>query len=130
MANQLGHQKGAIFRVLNVPPPPTPGYRLNDGFWHSVSLKVHETSAVITIDDQNDASFRVDRNIQLRTGNRYFFGGESHAGNEADGGQARVVEGIILQRDSKGGLWGWFKAAVGGVPNQTWPLQHFNMTFK
>nr|XP_056720705.1 contactin-associated protein 1 [Euleptes europaea] len=51
------------------------GYRLNDGFWHSVSLKVRETSAVITIDEQNDASFRVDRNIQLRTGNRYFFGG-------------------------------------------------------
>ncbi|XP_054849661.1 contactin-associated protein 1 [Eublepharis macularius] len=51
------------------------GYRLNDGFWHSVSLKVTEISAVITIDDQNDASFRVDRNIQLRTGKHYFFGG-------------------------------------------------------
>uniref|UniRef100_A0A8D2LSY1 Contactin associated protein 1 n=1 Tax=Varanus komodoensis TaxID=61221 RepID=A0A8D2LSY1_VARKO len=51
------------------------GYRLNDGFWHSVSLMVRETSAVITIDDQNDASFRVDRDIQLRTGNQYFFGG-------------------------------------------------------
>ncbi|XP_048373549.1 contactin-associated protein 1 [Sphaerodactylus townsendi] len=51
------------------------GYRLNDGFWHSVSLVVRETSAVITIDDQNDASFRVDRNIQLRTGKLYFFGG-------------------------------------------------------
>ncbi|XP_034272079.1 contactin-associated protein 1 [Pantherophis guttatus] len=51
------------------------GYRLNDGFWHSVSLMVRESSAVITIDDQNDASFRVDRDIQLRTGNQYFFGG-------------------------------------------------------
>ncbi|XP_066485310.1 contactin-associated protein 1 [Tiliqua scincoides] len=51
------------------------GYRLNDGFWHSVSLIVRETSAVITIDDKNDASFRVDRDIQLRTGNQYFFGG-------------------------------------------------------
>uniref|UniRef100_A0A8D2LRY8 Contactin associated protein 1 n=1 Tax=Varanus komodoensis TaxID=61221 RepID=A0A8D2LRY8_VARKO len=55
--------------------PPSSGYRLNDGFWHSVSLMVRETSAVITIDDQNDASFRVDRDIQLRTGNQYFFGG-------------------------------------------------------
>ncbi|XP_053217891.1 contactin-associated protein 1 [Podarcis raffonei] len=51
------------------------GYRLNDGFWHSVALMVRETMAVITIDDQNDASFRVDRDIQLRTGNQYFFGG-------------------------------------------------------
>ncbi|KAG8139787.1 hypothetical protein E2320_002538, partial [Naja naja] len=51
------------------------GYRLNDGFWHSVSLIVRESSAVITIDDQSDASFRVDRDIQLRTGSQYFFGG-------------------------------------------------------
>lgn len=56
-------------------PCAPPGYRLNDGFWHSVALIVRETSAVITIDDKNDASFRVDRDIQLRTGNQYFFGG-------------------------------------------------------
>ncbi|XP_075379155.1 contactin-associated protein 1 [Mycteria americana] len=51
------------------------GYRLNDGFWHSVQLVAREGSAVVTIDDDDGAEFRVAHPFQLRTGSQYFFGG-------------------------------------------------------
>uniref|UniRef100_A0A8C3J5S0 Contactin associated protein 1 n=1 Tax=Calidris pygmaea TaxID=425635 RepID=A0A8C3J5S0_9CHAR len=52
-----------------------PGHRLNDGFWHSVQLVAREGSAVVTIDDDDGAEFRVAHPFQLRTGSQYFFGG-------------------------------------------------------
>ncbi|XP_019361270.1 PREDICTED: contactin-associated protein 1 isoform X1 [Gavialis gangeticus] len=51
------------------------GYRLNDGFWHSVLLVARDGSAVVTIDDDDGAEFRVAHPFQLRTGSQYFFGG-------------------------------------------------------
>uniref|UniRef100_A0A8C4W331 Contactin associated protein 1 n=1 Tax=Gopherus evgoodei TaxID=1825980 RepID=A0A8C4W331_9SAUR len=54
---------------------PHPGYRLNDGFWHMVELVARDGSAVITIDDNDGAEFRVAHPFQLRTGTQYFFGG-------------------------------------------------------
>ncbi|KAM6399465.1 contactin-associated protein 1 [Rhynochetos jubatus] len=51
------------------------GHRLNDGFWHSVQLVAREGSAVVTIDDDDGAEFRVAHPFQLRTGSQYFFGG-------------------------------------------------------
>ncbi|NXR50509.1 CNTP1 protein, partial [Hippolais icterina] len=51
------------------------GHRLNDGFWHSVNLVAREGSAVVTIDDEDGAEFRVAHPFQLRTGSQYFFGG-------------------------------------------------------
>ncbi|KAI1230282.1 hypothetical protein IHE44_0010247 [Lamprotornis superbus] len=51
------------------------GHRLNDGFWHSVHLVAREGSAVVTIDDDDGAEFRVAHPFQLRTGSQYFFGG-------------------------------------------------------
>ncbi|XP_027751788.1 contactin-associated protein 1 [Empidonax traillii] len=51
------------------------GYRLNDGFWHSVHLVAREGSAVVTIDDDDGAEFRVAHPFHLRTGSQYFFGG-------------------------------------------------------
>ncbi|XP_074915905.1 contactin-associated protein 1 [Chelonoidis abingdonii] len=51
------------------------GYRLNDGFWHMVELVARDGSAVITIDDNDGAEFRVAHPFQLRTGTQYFFGG-------------------------------------------------------
>uniref|UniRef100_A0A8C8R524 Contactin associated protein 1 n=1 Tax=Pelusios castaneus TaxID=367368 RepID=A0A8C8R524_9SAUR len=51
------------------------GYRLNDGFWHLVELVARDGSAVITIDDNDGAEFRVAHPFQLRTGTQYFFGG-------------------------------------------------------
>ncbi|EMP40519.1 Contactin-associated protein 1, partial [Chelonia mydas] len=50
------------------------GYRLNDGFWHMVELVARDGSAVITIDDNDGAEFRVAHPFQLRTGTQYFFG--------------------------------------------------------
>ncbi|NWI59732.1 CNTP1 protein, partial [Calyptomena viridis] len=51
------------------------GHRLNDGFWHSVHLVARDGSAVVTIDDDDGAEFRVAHPFQLRTGSQYFFGG-------------------------------------------------------
>uniref|UniRef100_A0A8C8A4R0 Contactin associated protein 1 n=1 Tax=Otus sunia TaxID=257818 RepID=A0A8C8A4R0_9STRI len=51
------------------------GHRLNDGFWHSVQLVARDGSAVVTIDDDDGAEFRVAHPFHLRTGNQYFFGG-------------------------------------------------------
>ncbi|XP_059345135.1 contactin-associated protein 1 [Ammospiza nelsoni] len=51
------------------------GHHLNDGFWHSVHLVAREGSAVVTIDDDDGAEFRVAHPFQLRTGSQYFFGG-------------------------------------------------------
>ncbi|NXQ42157.1 CNTP1 protein, partial [Catharus fuscescens] len=51
------------------------GHHLNDGFWHSVHLVAREGSAVVTIDNEDGAEFRVAHPFQLRTGGQYFFGG-------------------------------------------------------
>ncbi|KAM4691876.1 contactin-associated protein 1 [Rhinophrynus dorsalis] len=51
------------------------GYRLNDGFWHSVSLVARENSAVVIIDEDEGAEFKINYQFQLRTGDTYFFGG-------------------------------------------------------
>ncbi|XP_053309785.1 contactin-associated protein 1 [Spea bombifrons] len=51
------------------------GYRLNDGFWHSVSLVARENSAVVIIDEDEGAEFKVNYLFQLRTGDTYYFGG-------------------------------------------------------
>ncbi|XP_009460250.1 PREDICTED: contactin-associated protein 1 [Nipponia nippon] len=41
------------------------GHRLNDGFWHSVQLVARDGSAVVTIDDDDGAEFRVAHPFQL-----------------------------------------------------------------
>lgn len=51
------------------------GYRLNDGFWHSVSLIARENSAVVVIDEDEGAQFKINYQFQLRTGDSYYFGG-------------------------------------------------------
>ncbi|OCT62732.1 contactin-associated protein 1 [Xenopus laevis] len=51
------------------------GYRLNDGFWHSVSLVARENAAVVIIDEDEGAEFKVNYEFQLRTGDTYYFGG-------------------------------------------------------
>ncbi|XP_029429832.1 contactin-associated protein 1 [Rhinatrema bivittatum] len=53
------------------------GYRLNDGFWHAVLLVAREGSAVVVIDEDEGAEFRVNypSEFQLLTGDVYFFGG-------------------------------------------------------
>ncbi|NXO69456.1 CNTP1 protein, partial [Phainopepla nitens] len=55
--------------------PLRTGHRLNDGFWHSVHVVARDGSAVVTIDDDDGAEFRVAHPFQLRTGSQYFFGG-------------------------------------------------------
>ncbi|KAM4622442.1 contactin-associated protein 1 [Discoglossus pictus] len=51
------------------------GYRLNDGFWHSVYLLAQENSAMVIIDEDEGAAFKIEYKFQLRTGDTYYFGG-------------------------------------------------------
>ncbi|XP_053555352.1 contactin-associated protein 1 [Bombina bombina] len=51
------------------------GYRLNDGFWHSVYLMAQDNSAVVVIDEDEGAAFKIEYKFQLRTGDAYYFGG-------------------------------------------------------
>lgn len=78
-AGGLGAAEGLGASSLPVPPQALTslhtGHRLNDGFWHSVQLVAREGSAVVTIDDDDGAEFRVAHPFQLRTGSQYFFGG-------------------------------------------------------
>ncbi|KAM5136005.1 contactin-associated protein 1 [Mantella aurantiaca] len=60
------HKKKLVFAA---------GYRLNDGFWHSVSLVARENSAVVVIDEDEGAQFKINYLFQLRTGHSYYFGG-------------------------------------------------------
>ncbi|XP_040293573.1 contactin-associated protein 1 [Bufo bufo] len=60
------HKKKLVFAA---------GYRLNDGFWHSVSLVARENSAVVIIDEDEGAQFKINYQFQLRSGDTYYFGG-------------------------------------------------------
>ncbi|KAG9474253.1 hypothetical protein GDO78_004522, partial [Eleutherodactylus coqui] len=60
------HRKKLVFAA---------GYRLNDGFWHSVSLVARENSAVVVIDDDEGAQFKINYQFQLRSGDSFYFGG-------------------------------------------------------
>ncbi|MGH0142977.1 UNVERIFIED_CONTAM: hypothetical protein FKN15_017291 [Acipenser sinensis] len=52
------------------------GYRLNDGFWHSVDLVARDNFATVIIDEEEGSPLRINNIFTLRTGDRYFFGGE------------------------------------------------------
>ncbi|XP_041121407.1 contactin-associated protein 1-like [Polyodon spathula] len=51
------------------------GYRLNDGFWHSVDLVARDNFATVIIDEEEGSPLRINNIFTLRTGDRYFFGG-------------------------------------------------------
>ncbi|KAM9657561.1 contactin-associated protein 1 isoform 4-T4 [Morphnus guianensis] len=72
------------------------GHRLNDGFWHSVQLVARDGSAVVTIDDDDGAEFRVAHPFQLRTGSQYFFGGGWRGGGLGAMGAWRPLTTLCL----------------------------------
>lgn len=53
------------------------GYRLNDGYWHTVDLAARDNLLTLTIDEEKESPLKVTNPFTIRTGDRYFFGGES-----------------------------------------------------
>ncbi|KAG2460567.1 CNTP1 protein, partial [Polypterus senegalus] len=60
------------------------GYRLNNGFWHSVDLVARDGSVTVIIDEEEGSPFRVNSEFTLRTGDKYFFGGCPKVNNDTD----------------------------------------------
>lgn len=52
------------------------GYRLNDGYWHTVDLAARDNLLTLTIDEEEGSPLRITNPFTIRTGDRYFFGGE------------------------------------------------------
>uniref|UniRef100_A0AAR2LC69 Contactin associated protein 1 n=1 Tax=Pygocentrus nattereri TaxID=42514 RepID=A0AAR2LC69_PYGNA len=59
------------------------GYRLNDGFWHTVDLAAKDNLLTITIDEDESSPLKITNPFQVKTGDRYFFGGCPKTNNTA-----------------------------------------------
>ncbi|XP_076121238.1 contactin-associated protein 1 [Alosa pseudoharengus] len=51
------------------------GYRLNDGYWHTVDLAAKDNLLSVTIDEDEGSPLKITNPFMVRTGDRYFFGG-------------------------------------------------------
>ncbi|XP_005796764.1 contactin-associated protein 1 [Xiphophorus maculatus] len=51
------------------------GYRLNDGYWHTVDLAARDNLLTLTIDEEEGSPLKITNPFSIRTGDRYFFGG-------------------------------------------------------
>ncbi|XP_030649349.1 contactin-associated protein 1 [Chanos chanos] len=59
------------------------GYRLNDGFWHTVDLAAKDNLLTLTIDEDEGSPLKITNPFMVRTGDRYFFGGCPKTNNTA-----------------------------------------------
>lgn len=57
------------------------GYRLNDGYWHTVDLAARDNLLTLTIDEEEGSPLKITNPFTIRTGDRYFFGGEVMTSN-------------------------------------------------
>ncbi|MGH0142978.1 UNVERIFIED_CONTAM: hypothetical protein FKN15_017292 [Acipenser sinensis] len=76
MALSEGQVNISIAQPRKKPLAFAAGYRLNDGFWHSVDLVARDNFATVIIDEEEGSPLRINNIFTLRTGDRYFFGGE------------------------------------------------------
>ena len=53
------------------------GSGLNDGQWHEVRFLAKENFAVLTIDGDEASAVRTNSPLQVKTGEKYFFGGKT-----------------------------------------------------
>uniref|UniRef100_A0A8C9SE22 Contactin associated protein 1 n=1 Tax=Scleropages formosus TaxID=113540 RepID=A0A8C9SE22_SCLFO len=51
------------------------GYRLNDGFWHTVEIVARDNFITVTIDDDEGSPLKITNVFVVRTGDHYYFGG-------------------------------------------------------
>lgn len=54
-----------------------PGSGLNDGQWHEVRFLAKENFAILTIDGDEASAVRTNSPLQVKTGEKYFFGGKN-----------------------------------------------------
>lgn len=54
-----------------------PGSGLNDGQWHEVRFLAKENFAILTIDGDEASAVRTNSPLQVKTGEKYFFGGKT-----------------------------------------------------
>lgn len=52
------------------------GSGLNDGQWHEVRFLAKENFAILTIDGDEASAVRTNSPLQVKTGEKYFFGGK------------------------------------------------------
>ena len=62
-----------------------PGYRLNDGYWHTVDLAARDNLMTLTIDEEEGSPLKITNPFTIRTGDRYFFGGKLATSNKEHG---------------------------------------------
>lgn len=53
------------------------GVGLNDGQWHEVRFLAKENFAILTIDGDEASAVRTNSPLQVKTGEKYFFGGKN-----------------------------------------------------
>lgn len=58
------------------------GSGLNDGQWHEVRFLAKENFAVLTIDGDEASAVRTNSPLQVKTGEKYFFGGKKKYQNK------------------------------------------------
>ncbi|KAK1797962.1 hypothetical protein P4O66_000723 [Electrophorus voltai] len=77
---ELGLSEGQVNVTLTQPGNKrlrfAAGYRLNDGFWHTVDLAARDNLLSITIDEDESSPLKITNPFMVRTGDRYFFGAE------------------------------------------------------
>ncbi|XP_070957738.1 contactin-associated protein 1-like [Oncorhynchus clarkii lewisi] len=78
-ALELGLSEGQVNVTLFQPGKKklqfAAGYRLNDGFWHTVDVAARDNLLSITIDEEEGSPLKITNPFTVRTGDRYFFGG-------------------------------------------------------
>uniref|UniRef100_A0A8C6TPX5 Contactin associated protein 1 n=1 Tax=Neogobius melanostomus TaxID=47308 RepID=A0A8C6TPX5_9GOBI len=52
-------------------------FQLNDGYWHTVDLAARDNLLTLTIDEEEASPLRITNPFTIRTGDRYFFGGQT-----------------------------------------------------
>ncbi|KAK7940578.1 hypothetical protein WMY93_003904 [Mugilogobius chulae] len=82
-ALELGLSEGQINVTIFQPAKKkiqfAAGYRLNDGYWHTVDLAARDNLLTLTIDEEEASPLRITNPFTIRTGDRYFFGGQMHS---------------------------------------------------
>ncbi|KAL4660518.1 contactin-associated protein 1-like isoform X1 [Arapaima gigas] len=76
---ELGLSEGQVNVTLLLPTKKKlqfgAGYRLNDGFWHTVEIVARDNFITVTIDDDEGSPLKITNVFIVRTGDHYYFGG-------------------------------------------------------
>ncbi|KAG7492337.1 hypothetical protein MATL_G00013200 [Megalops atlanticus] len=84
---ELGLSEGQVNVTLTQPGKKklqfAAGYRLNDGFWHTVEVLARDNSVTVIVDEDESSPLKITNPLTVRTGDQYFFGGCPKTNNTA-----------------------------------------------